>query len=653
LDNWNAFNFNVINSLFTDCGYGVTNALQGSGNFNVSNSVFVRSTVADFGYGNSGSFSMRSNISYHSARFLLTFGVGSPSNAVIQGNTIIATTFTPIALIGPGPVSLIDNKFLQMDTSFNLIYANNANPTVFAALGNSYTFATEFSGTIGQHTTFDEAPYPNDQEQLPAIPSEVYFATPSGRVVHEVSVGASSSDINAIINATAAAGSGVVHLPVGGYSILDTLELSSSADIALIGDGDVTQLTAAPGLQGPMLSVSGTNAQLEDMSLRSSTGGDVVVLNVPDLPSTRVLCDECSSDFGKTMAVEVDGLDQASIEFHVAELDGNSPAFPTVLVHGGIAHQAGSQTLGRVAMFMTTADSYTVDTGGYFFITDGFHDGGQGLIQTTASGNGFITHQGGIVYAGPQSMVAQNYSGRISLLGVAGNTPLTIEPGSHANVLSLAGAELDGQAPIVNLEPADNVVQLDDYFIPNYVVTPIPNTTFDEATVESMMSVARTEYSIPRSPRSGGATNVELSRVRINWGGVDGIRISNSNSTPNSSAYLVTPTSGSNPPSGCSPGTKTMAGSWTLQDGGDGFYGLATGGVYISEQTAAPAGANIVTGTMDSALSRWIVRQTGDGSSKIVNRATGDVLTRATSGCAYAAPESTDGNQLWLVDTAP
>jgi hypothetical protein len=165
--------------------------------------------------------------------------------------------------------------------------------------------------------------------------------------------------------------------------------------------------------------------------------------------------------------------------------------------------------------------------------------------------------------------------------------------------------------------------------------------------------MARTEYAIPRSPGSGSATNVELSRVLINWGGDDGIRIANSNSAPNSNAYLISPIFGSNPPAGCSQGTATMAGNWTLQDGGDGFYGRANGGVYISEQTAAPAGANVTTGTMDSALGRWIVRQTGDGSSKIVNRATGDALTRATSGCAYAAPESTDGDQLWMVDMAP
>jgi len=652
LDNWNAFNFNVINSLFTDCGYGVTNSLNGSGNFNVSNSVFVRSTVSDFGYGNTGSFSMRSNISYHSARFLLVLGNGAPANAGIQGNTIIGTIFTPITIADPGPVTLTDNKFLEMDPSFNILYANNGNPTAFVALGNSYTVATEFSGTLGPHTAFDEAPYPADQEPLPAIPPEVYFAIPSGRVVHEVTPGASSSDINATINATAAAGSGVVHLPGGPYSILTTLELSSTADVAVIGDGDLTQLIAAPGLQGPVMSIAGSNVQLEGMSLRSSTGADVIVVNVPDLPSTRVLCAECSSDFGNTIAVEVDGLDQASIEFHVAELDG-SPEFPAVLVHGGAARQAGFQTLGRVAMFMTSADSYTVDTGAHFFITDGFHDGGQGLTQMTALGDGFITHQGGIVYAGPQSMVAKNYAGRISLLGVEGNTPLTIEPGSHANVLSLASAELDGQSPIVNLEPADNVVQLDDYFIPNYVVTPIPSTVFDESNVESMMSEARTEYALPRSPRSGSGTNIELSRVLINWGGDDGIRISNSNRTPNSNAYLIAPTFGSNPVSGCAQGLVTMAGSWTLHDGGDGFYGLAYGGIYISEQPAAPARANITTGTMDSALSRWIVRQTGDGSVKIANRATGDVLTRATSSCAYAAPESTDGDQLWLVSMAP
>jgi ricin-type beta-trefoil lectin protein len=52
---------------------------------------------------------------------------------------------------------------------------------------------------------------------------------------------------------------------------------------------------------------------------------------------------------------------------------------------------------------------------------------------------------------------------------------------------------------------------------------------------------------------------------------------------------------------------------------------------------------------MSSARDRWQFEQAGDGSVTIVNRATGNLLTQAPSGCTYAAPVSSSANQAWLV----
>ena len=59
-----------------------------------------------------------------------------------------------------------------------------------------------------------------------------------------------------------------------------------------------------------------------------------------------------------------------------------------------------------------------------------------------------------------------------------------------------------------------------------------------------------------------------------------------------------------------------------------------------------------MVGAMSSARDRWIITQIGDGSVKITNRATGNVLTQSNTGCAYAASDTGMSNQQWLVGGA-
>lgn len=44
------------------------------------------------------------------------------------------------------------------------------------------------------------------------------------------------------------------------------------------------------------------------------------------------------------------------------------------------------------------------------------------------------------------------------------------------------------------------------------------------------------------------------------------------------------------------------------------------------------------------------IRLVGDGSVELTSRATGDVLTQTSASCAYAAIDTGNVNQHWLID---
>jgi len=101
LGNDNALNWNVVDSLFTDNALGVTNWNGGAGSFNVPNSVFVRSTIADAAIGNTGSYSLRNNLSVDSSSFFGTATTGAPANIIMQGNTIYSRVQPSLTWVRP------------------------------------------------------------------------------------------------------------------------------------------------------------------------------------------------------------------------------------------------------------------------------------------------------------------------------------------------------------------------------------------------------------------------------------------------------------------------------------------------------------------------------------------------------------------------
>jgi hypothetical protein len=662
ISNQGTLNFNVIDSLFTDNAVGIWGYTVLGGPFNVTNSVFVRSTESDLLPSSSGPFSFRNNLSFDSQMLLLTGATGAPSNVIIQGNTVYHPASEPMIMGMPGALILADNQFVNLDPSFQIM-AISGSPRYFISAGNSYSVSQPFGpfcrqcNGVGVYTSVDEATRATDPILSLTIPTEVYIPPFSHRPVFEVSVGSSGDVIQKAINAAIAAG-GIVHLPAGTYNIYQTLTIPPNASVGIFGDGLLSQLQAAASLQGPILSIYGKSVQLEDLGFytySTSSSTDQIELHEPDTPNTRIICDECSVNGS---AVEMDGIDDAAIEFKVATIN-NDPNLAQV-VHGGIARHNGIETLGSVGEYMTSSGGYQVDLGGHLLIGDGWHDSGQGGTQFVLSGDGSVTQQGGTVYSPSSSsaMTLNHYNGLISLLGIATNSYLSVDAGSTANAFVAAVLQVSGQSPFQNSGTSASITGLSNSSTPNNSLpSELPDTPTTPSYIEQMMAMSRTQILSPRKPISFDSTNVKMTRIvsQVNYGGV-GIRIMDSVASRVVGSYLIGAANGGVTPLqlACGYGEISMAGTWTLQDGGDGFYGLMSMGSLLSEGVTEHGNGDDVAmvSAMSSARDRWIITQIGDGSVKITNRATGNVLTQSNTGCAYAASDTGMSNQQWLVGGA-
>jgi hypothetical protein len=653
LGTYNTLNWSVLDSLFTDNAIGVTN-VYGAGAFTVTNSVFVRSTTSDIAIGNTGSFSVRSNMSVDSMKFFSTGMTGAGANIIIQGNTIYHPGSTPIATGTPGSLMILDNQFLDLDASFNVLFSFCNSPVNFISVGNTYAVPQPFGGNIGHYTTVDEAIDPADSAFPWTVPTEVYIPPFSHRQVFDVATGSSDAAVQSAINAATAVG-GIVHLPVGNYNLSKTVEIPLNANIGILGDGALSYLEGDPTLQGPVLRSYGKTVQVEDVGFLSYSGGALIELHVPDTPSTRILCDECAMIYQGTSAVEWDGLDDAAIEFRVPTLNGTLSAS----VHGGSARQNGYETLGSFGEFMSSSGVYQVDLGGHLLFEDGFHDVGQGGAQFSLIGDGRVTQQGGgIIFGASDStaMTLHNYKGQLSLLGITTNSYVNIGAGSPASVFVAGVIQESGLSPFLNSEPSATVVGLSNSSTPdNDTPSPLPDSPSTPSYIEHMMSTARTQILSDWKPVTFDSTTVKMTRILAQFGGV-GLRVINSTSSRIAGSYSITPTGGAAAlhQGSCESGEITTAGTWTLQEGGDGFLGLSRTGAILSEGLATQSDGHplIMANTMSSARDRWIVEQVGDGSVKITNRATGDLLTQSPEGCAYSAKDKGTVDQHWLIDGA-
>jgi len=656
LENWDALNFNVVDSLFTDCNIGVTN-IYGAGAFNVSNSVFVRSQTADMMMGNTGPFSERQNISFNSHAFFLSLGNGAGANIVFQGNTISNPGVDPIQIANPGPVMLIDNQFLGLDSSLHVLSGIGANPLGVFSLGNEFAVTAPFGGNLGKTNSIDEATGPSNSALTMEIPSEVYIPAPSLRTTFEIPKDSPSSTIQQIIDEAATVqGGAVVHFPSGTFAITQTINIPDSPNLSLAGDGPVSVLLGSPSLSGPVVHITGTRVRLENMQITAAQGAIVAAgleIDVDDQPSTAVHCDQCKTLHTGT-AIQANGLDNALVDFRIGALNAVDLG---ASISGGKARVDGNQTLGRVDAFMTSVDAYNVNNSGHFLVEDGWHDVGQGSSQFTVTESGVVTHQGGTIYTNaPSSMNAEQFSGEVSLLGVSTDSTFVIDSTSNAEVM-IAGTLQETGLQLVNLQgQKTEIAQLSNFgVVNNRTPTPFADDTASTAWIEHMFAQSRTEYVVPRIPLLTPATDITLHRIVVGAGKV-GILLLPRQLAGTSATYSISSPTTSNEngmlsSSGCSNGSISMAGEWSLQEGQDGFYGLKIQDSFLSNRASA---LDLVDGiglspAMSDAGERWIIRPAGDGLFKIINRANGEVLTRRLDGCATLSPEQGTISQEWAV----
>jgi hypothetical protein len=651
LEDWNALNFNVVDSLFVDCAIGVTN-YYGSGAFNVSNSVFIRSTAADMMMGNTGPFSERQNISVDSKAFFVAGQIGAGANVILQANTIIHPTQTPIQISNPGPITVLDNQFLQLDPSLNILSAPSGNKVGVFAMGNQFAVPIPYSGNFGQIASIDESPYPSDQESAPPIPADVYIPAPSHRPVFEVPKSAVSSVIQAIVDSAASLPDAVIHFS-GSYLIDQTIVVSGTNHVVLTGDGPTTLLRGTTQLSGPVLQVTGNKVQLENLTIAGAsnqTQNADLELDVDDKPSTSIHCDQCKTFFSP-IAFQAIGLDHASVDFRIGAINADNYG---ASIGGGPTRRAGNLTLGRIDAFMTSIDAYTVGDGGHFLVEDGWHDVGQGSRQFDLTGSVEVTHQGGSIYTSNNgaAMTSNQLSGKVSILGVITDSHFKTSAGDSANVAVAGTLQTTGDHILFkNLASTGQITQrINLASTNNYTPLPLADSAQTGADIEGMFGQTRTEYVAPRLANTiDGSTNIGLHRVLLTSSTI-GLLVApkHPQSTP---YYSITPslvlekdTEGTG---SCSTGI-ALGGKWTLEFGDDGFFGLKNNGQFLSE--AVPDSVLTLSSLFAYAGQRWSAFPVGDGTFIIVNRASGKVLTRDMTGCAYLDHDEAIESQHWRLE---
>lgn len=653
LGNYNSLNFNVIDSLFTDNGYGVTN-IYGAGAFNVSNSVFERSSASDLAIGNTGPFSVRNNLSVDSKMFFTTGMAGNPANIVIQGNTIVHPGSDPITIGVPASLMLLDNRFLHLESSLHILTSFCYSPLAFISAGNTYAVSQPFAGNLAHYSSIDEAVSSTDSDLLVQIPTKVYTPPFSHRVVFNLDKDSTADTIQTAINEAVSIGGGVVHFSAGNYFIEHTLTIPQGGKVALLGDGLITALCATDRMQGPILRSAGVRTQIEDIrfsSCSSSTNNAAIELSMPDDPTTRVFCDECATVNIQNSAFEVDGLDHATVEIKVAALNSQGPS---VRIHGGPARQAHIRTVGNVAGYMVSADRYEVDLGGHFLLEDGWHDTGQGDQQFDLTGDGSVTQQGGTIYTSAGgAMTLHDYRGSLNLLGVSTNSYVQIARSTGSLVGIVGTLQVTGKSAVQNSDLSASVLELTNASTPdNYLPTQMADSVVTPMQVEQTLAMTRTQHLSRRAPQLYAGTLVRMARVFLDGNSV-GIKLLRGGPQQTSGAYLIASLNRSDTGAKgvCGAGHTSVIGRWTFQDRSDGYVGLSRDGMFLSENVTSDEYGNGVdlSPTTSSALDRWDFQQIGDGSVAIVNRATGNLLTRAADGCAYSTAWKGDTSQHWLL----
>jgi hypothetical protein len=323
---WNALDWWVWDSTFTDCARGVTNAFTvssvaepGAGSMYVYRSVFQRSTVADALIGNTGFFSFHQNVSVGSRRFFEGGAMGANAASVlIQGNRIVDTT-EPVAILNGnlGPLTLIDNQIRSASgqsgpaVQVNDFYQGRD----VISVGNTFTVSNPIKLVDSTDRLFSTGDSTVPRTSISsALPNAIATPARVARKVYEVPADAGSIAIQALVDEAAASGAlnPVIHFPPGTYRLRSTVTIPAKARIQLVGDALTSNLVWTGPRLGTMFVLEGPSyATIRDLQLIAlAPSAAAFKLTMADQAGGRVLV--LGSSIGQLTATD---LTQTQLSF--------------------------------------------------------------------------------------------------------------------------------------------------------------------------------------------------------------------------------------------------------------------------------------------------------------------------------------------------
>jgi hypothetical protein len=673
--NYNTLNIFVTDSLFLNSGTGVTNNLLQAGQFNVYNSFFAGSTVADMLIHNTGYFTARHNTSVGSHQFWDSLNCGS-NNAVVtlQNNTVLDPQTSAIQIGNLGPMMLIDNVIRQKDKSIPTVLGTY-DPTAPKAL---FTFGNTFSpnaGPLGEQgsaffgTVISHDDSISDPSLIPdvAIPTDVYHPQNYHGQIFEVA-GFTGTDIQNAIDAALASGQSnpVVHFPYGTYNVGQELRIPDGSRIQLVGDEiDATVINSSVTGGQPAVQIGTGNVSVRDMKFHMQNPGtsDGIALPLVDQGTTQVTLDQVMLQSGNAYSVNFDGVEHLTAEmfntYTMASVTG-------VNASSGPFRQSKRATLG-ITNFYTgslqsrgTGTSFNVSAGGKLMVQDNWHDGGDtGGPNFILSGAGTVTEQiGAVGTTTANTYIIHDFDGPISLIGLRSGGGFHLTSGRHHTDLlnlGLIGPSLSylptstGNITVQNVE--------NSYF--NGSSGHIPETdTPTEEWLRKMLAQTRSEYPVQRLPMAPGGSRIRFSRVAVE-NAISAIHVTPVN--PPSQGYFELTSGGqslASTNSAClsmeAAGSGATETQWTLRDGDEGDFLIMPMGSDQALGVTPGTGTSLavaVSANTGSYSQRWMIAGRGDGTFAVTNRATGAILSAGASsgGCIGVEPGGTSPLTAWTI----
>lgn len=432
IESFNALDWWVWHSRFTDCKVGVENFAEGQyggGNFHVYESVFRNSSDSDIKIGHTSYFGIRRNVSVGSKRFFVAgrpaFGAGTwapedtwGAQISLQGNTILDSQDpTPIRIGSSSSLFLLDNVILSR-AGVNAPVAVSDAPGMpsIVAVGNTVTVTNAYV-TTGKITDIDTKvvsakSISEPKPQLPAAPAR------AKRRVFEVPANATGDVVQATINEAAklAGKKPIVHLPSGTYNLPSTLVIPANTDLQLVGDGQSTVLQHS-GSNSPALRILGpTHASLSDFVVYEyGAMTPAIRIEGVDQPDGLIFCDQVWAS-GNAYGLLVRDLTHTRVEMRGTQPGGGNDTYATINVDNSLVALFGAATSGNSC-------TYSVRNGGKLLVRDTWFEGGAPQFLNL-SDTGSATFDGCKVACLPPggtdkpSLLVDGFRGNLTLVGL-------------------------------------------------------------------------------------------------------------------------------------------------------------------------------------------------------------------------------------------